>query len=146
MSLECFVWLHTVCPAQVSCALCACVLCSVYVGWWLRALCGPSQGSVLWGPQGGAASTQRGHRWGQSHVGDGASYGTVYEADIGAFGGTQGGYKACGRLGNPVIAMGYPGKQFDTQRVRTLGRGPGAHSGDWWALGWEGGGGCGPPL
>lgn len=60
---------------------------------------------------------------------------TVYGSDMEEFGGTQGGYKACGRLGNPLRITGYPGKGCDTQRVRTLGRGPGAHPGDWGVLG-----------
>lgn len=68
----------------------------------------------------------RSETWEMGHL-------TVYGADVGESGSSQGGYKACGRLGNPVRVMGYPRKQRDTQRVRTLGRRLGAQPGDWGA-------------
>lgn len=118
---------------QVSCALCVCIVfgvCGVVV-----------QGSV-W-PQLGFSpvGAPRGSSFSPREVTDGVRDVwetrnlTVYGSDMEEFGGTQGSYKAYGRLGNPVRVMGYPGKGCDTQRVRTLGRGPGAHPGDWGVLG-----------
>lgn len=135
-------WLHAACTVQDPCALC--VLCSVSVGWWLRAQsCGGTKGEAASATQKSQTGSEGCGRWG--HL-------AVYGADVGEFGGTQGGYKACGRLGNPVRLMGYPGKQCDTQRVRTLGRRLGAHPGDWGGLGlggwwwlWGTHGSCGTP-
>lgn len=109
--------------------VCVCVVFSV---------CGMVAPGSVW-PQPGLSpvGASRGSRFSPWEVIDGVrgmwemGHLRVCGADMGEFGGTQGGYKARGRLGNPVRVMGYPGKQCDTQRVRTLGRRLGAHPGDW---------------
>lgn len=108
---------------------CLCVCCAQCVWDGGSGLCmAPARARSCGGPKGEQLQPQRGHRWGQRHVGDRAS-----DSLWGRHGGIWGyprGYEACGRLGNPVGVMGHPGKQCDTQRVRILGRGLGAHPGD----------------
>lgn len=124
------------CSASFVCTVCVCCVQCVWDG-----------GSGL-----GPVRAPRGSSFSPREVTDGLrgmwemGHQTFYGADMREFGGTQWGYKAWGRLGNLVRVMGYPGKQCDTQRVRTLGRGLGTRPGDWWALGWEGSGDYGEPM
>lgn len=123
MSVECFVlceWLHIAGTVQVSCALCVCIVFSV-CGMVVQGSVWPQLGlSPVGAPRRSSISSREvtdGVRdvWEMGNL-------AVYGADMEEIRGTQGGYKVCGRLGNPLRVMGYPGKQCDTQRFRTLGR------------------------
>ena len=108
-------------------------VCSVCVGWWFRAMCGPSQCSAPWGCQGGrrAASGPERPQMGSEACGEGTvGHMRVYGAGMGEAGGTQGVMRHVGSWETLQELWGIQESNVTPKGSGYWGKELGAHPGD----------------